>query len=145
MVYELIDQKKLSLDDTLSEFFPQVPNAGKITIAEMSGHRTGMANFTAPAVGYDNWKGQPHTHDQLLGFITSQAPDFAPGAKADYNNSNFLLLGYILEKIYHRSYKDLVTERIINRLHLQHTYFGDHAGFEGREAPSYKYFDSKWR
>ncbi|HVV72849.1 MAG TPA: serine hydrolase domain-containing protein, partial [Verrucomicrobiae bacterium] len=43
MIYQLIDEKKLSLDDTLSEFFPQVPNAGKITIAEMLGHRTGIA------------------------------------------------------------------------------------------------------
>jgi len=145
MVYQLIDQKRLSLDDTLSEFFPQVPNAGKITIAEMLGHRTGIANFTAPAMGYDSWKEQPHTHDQLVGFITGQSPDFAPGFKADYNNSNFLLLGYILEKIYHRSYKQLVTERIVGPLRLQHTYYCDHAGFEGKEAPSYKYFDNKWQ
>lgn len=144
MIYELIDQKKLSLDDSLSEFYPQIPNAGKITIAEMLGHRTGIANFTALATGYDSWKEQPHTHDELLRFIMGQHPDFEPGAKADYNNSNFLLLGYILEKIYQRSYKDLLTERIINRLHLQHTYYGDHAGIAGHEAASYKYFDNHW-
>lgn len=145
MVYELIDKKKLSLDDTLSKFFPGLPNAGRITIAELLGHRSGLPNFTATATGFDNWKEQPHTHDQLLAFIRMQSPDFSPGAKADYKNSNFLLLGYILEKVYHQSYKDLVTERIIRRLGLRHTYYGDHAGFQNNEAPSFKYFDNQWK
>jgi D-alanyl-D-alanine carboxypeptidase len=145
MIYELIDQKKLLLIDTLSEFFPQVPNAGQITIAELLGHRSGIADFTAMATGFDHWKGQAHTHDQLVGYITSQDPAFSPGAKADYNNSNFLLLGYILESIYQKSYKEIVTERIINKLGLPNTYYGDHSGFQGKEAASYKYSDSKWQ
>lgn len=145
MVYELIDEKKLSLHDSLSEFFPGLPNAGKITIEEMLGHRSGLPNFTATSTNFDSWKYQPQTQEQLLSFIKNQQPDFAPGTKADYNNSNFLLLGYILEKIYHKPYKQLVTERIINKLGLQHTYYGDHAGFQGAEAASYKYFDNQWQ
>ncbi|MBS1606971.1 MAG: beta-lactamase family protein [Bacteroidetes bacterium] len=145
MIYDLIDKKRLSLDDTLSEFFPDLPDAGRITIADMLGHRSGLANFTAPATSYDTWKSQPHTHDQLVAFIKSQPQDFRPGAKADYNNSNFLLLGYILEKIHHRSYKDLVNEKIIHKLGLHDTYYGDHPGFEAKECPSYKYFDNKWQ
>jgi len=145
MIYELIDAKKLSLEDTLSEFFPDLPNSGKITIAEMLGHRSGIANFTAAAAKFDTWKEQPQTHEQLLNFIRTQQPDFAPGAKADYNNSNFLLLGYILEKIYHKSYKDVVKERIIQRLGLRDTYYGDHVGFQGAEVASCKYVDNQWR
>jgi D-alanyl-D-alanine carboxypeptidase len=141
MIYELIDAKRLSLDDTLSEFFPDLPNSGQITIAELLGHRSGLPNFTATATNFDTWKEQPQTHEQLLGFIRNQHPNFAPGTKADYNNSNFLLLGYILEKIYHKPYKDIVKERIIQRLHLHDTYYGDHAGFQGSEVASYKYFD----
>jgi CubicO group peptidase (beta-lactamase class C family) len=145
MVYELIDAKKLSLADTLSEFFPGLPNAGRITIAEMLGHRSGLANFTASTTNFDTWKEQPKTHEELLAFIKNQPPDFAPGTKADYNNSNFLLLGYILEKIYKKTYKEIVTERIINRLGLKDTYYGSQAGFQGREAASYKYFNSEWK
>jgi len=145
MIYELIDRKELSLDDTLSKFFPDLPNAGRITIADMLGHRSGLANFTATVTSFDTWKDQPHTHEQLLAFIKSQPPDFMPEAKADYNNSNFLLLGYILEKIHHKPYKDLVYDRIIHKLNLQYTYFGDHAGFQGKEAPSYKYSDNRWQ
>jgi len=145
MIYDLIDRKQLSLNDTLSEFFPDLPDAGSITIADMLGHRSGLASFTATATGFDAWKDQPHTHDQLVAFIKSQPQDFKPATKADYNNSNFLLLGYILEKIHHQSYKDLVDEKIIRRLRLQSTSYGNHAGFQGKEAPSYKYFDNKWQ
>jgi len=144
MIYQLIDQKKLSLDDTLSEFFPTLPNAGKITIAEMLGHRSGLANFTATGTNFDAWKGEPRTHEQLLAFIRDQRPDFEPGAKADYNNSNFLLLGYIVEKMYHKPYKEIVKERIVDRLGLTNTYYGDHGGFQGKEAVSYKYSDNQW-
>lgn len=145
MIYQLIDAKTLSLDDTLSKFFPHLPNAGHITIAEMLGHRSGLANFTALSMNFDTWKTQPQTHEQLLSYISNQQPDFAPGAKADYNNSNFLLLGYILEKICHQPYKDIVKERIIDKLHLISTYYGDHAGFQGKEAVSCKYFNSQWQ
>ncbi len=145
MIYELIDEKKLSLEDTLARFFPDLPNAGKITIAEMLGHRSGLANFTALSTNFDTWKTQPQTHEQLLARIRNQRPDFAPGAKADYNNSNFLLLGYILEKIYHKPYKDMVKERIIDKVGLPDTYYCDHAGFQGKETASYKYADNQWQ
>ncbi len=145
MIYELIDSKRLSLDDTLSEFFPELANAGRITIAEMLGHRSGLANFTGTAANFNTWKEQPQTHEQLIAYIKNQHPDFAPGDKADYNNSNFLLLGYILEKIYQKAYKDIVKERIIKKLGLNNTYYGDHAGIRDQEVPSYKYFDNQWK
>lgn len=144
MVYELIDQKRLSLGDTLGRFFPDLPNAGTITIAEMLGHRSGLADFTRGTANFDSWKYESKTHEQLLAFVRGRSSDFAPGAKADYNNSNFLLLGYMLEKIYHKPYKEIVQERIINKLGLHNTYYGDHAGFVGKEAASYKYSDGKW-
>ena len=96
LIYELIDSKRLSLDDTLSEFFPDLPNAGRITIAEMLGHRSGLENFAATVADFNTWKEQPQTHEQLIAYIKNQQPDFEPGKKADYNNSNFLLLGYAL-------------------------------------------------
>jgi CubicO group peptidase (beta-lactamase class C family) len=145
LIYQLIDEKKLSLDDTLSEYFKELPNAGKITISQMLGHRSGLANFTNNNTNYDSWKDQPKTHEELLAMIKNQKPDFEPNARADYNNSNYLLLSYILEKIYHKPYKQIVTERVIKKIGLKHTYYGDHVGFQENEAISYKYFDNRWK
>jgi D-alanyl-D-alanine carboxypeptidase len=144
LTYQLIEAKRLSLTDKLDFFFPDLPNADKITIAELLGHRSGLANFTNNT-NFDTWKEQPKTHGELLEMIKRQTPDFEPDAKADYNNSNYLLLGYIIEKIYGKSYKTIVTEKIINPLALKQTYYGEKAGFASGEAISYKYSDSNWQ
>jgi len=144
LTYQLIDEKKLSLHEKLSNYFPDLPNAERITIAELLGHRSGLANFTNNT-NYDEWKDQPKTHEQLLLMIKNQKPDFEPNAKADYNNSNYLLLSYILEKIYHKPYKEIVNERVIKRLKLNNTYYGVKPGFQPGEAISYHYINSEWK
>ncbi len=128
----------------MSKWFPDLPNAGKINIAELLGHRSGLPNFTNNT-GYDHWKEQPKTHDELLAMIKSQQPDFEPNARADYNNSNYLLLSYFIEKINHMSYKDIVKQHIIKKIGLGHTYYGVKAGFQPGEAVSYKYFNNEWQ
>ncbi len=145
LIYQLIDAKKLSLATTLSRFFPQMPNAGKITIANMLGHRSGLANFTNNnTVAFDEWKEQPKTHEALLALITNQPPDFEPGTKADYNNSNYLLLGYVLEAVYAKPYPVIVTDRIIRKIGLTDTYYGLKSGYQPGEAISYHYSDNNW-
>jgi CubicO group peptidase (beta-lactamase class C family) len=143
MAFQLMDEKKLSLNDTLSKFFPDLPNANRIAIRELMYHRSGLANFTSND-NFDDWKDKPHTHEQLLNFIKQQKPDFEPNAKADYNNSNYLLLGYIIEKITNKPYKELVNERIIRKIGLTQTYYGSTGG-KLTEAASYKYFANQWK
>jgi len=144
LTYQLIEAKKLNVDTKLSVYFPDLPNADKITIEELLGHRSGLASYTNNT-GFDDWKEQPKTHAQLLEMIKNQKPDFEPNAKPDYNNSNYLILGYIIEKIYNKPYKDIVTERIIKKLGLKQTYYGAKSGFQPGEAISYKYSDNKWK
>jgi len=139
ITFQLVQEKKLSLDDTLKRFFPDLPNADRITIRELLYHRSGLANFTSND-NFDEWKDKPHTHEQLLNFIRQQKPDFEPNAKADYNNSNFLLLTYIIEKICDRQYKEILNERVINKIGLTQTYYGE-SSMKNTEAASYKYFN----
>ncbi|WDF77309.1 serine hydrolase [Mucilaginibacter sp. KACC 22773] len=144
LTYQLIDGRRLTLSDRLSLFFPGLPNADKVTVAQLLGHRSGLANFTNNT-DFDTWKDQPKTHAELLEMISRQKPDFEPDAKADYNNSNYLLLGYIAEKLYGQPYQNVVTNQIIRPLGLKHTYYGEKVGFMPGEATSYKYFDSNWK
>ena len=104
LIYQLVEAHQLRLTDKISRFFPDLPNAHTITIAQLLGHRSGLASFTNNT-DYDTWKDQPKTHAELLTMIKAQKPDFEPGTKADYNNSNYLLLSYILEQLYRKSYK----------------------------------------
>jgi len=146
MVFQLIGEHKLSLNDTLAKFFPSLPNAKRITIRYMLQHRSGLPNFTNNNnTHFDDWKNTPKIHEELLKMISEQKPDFEPNAKADYNNSNYLLLGYIIEKITKKPYRELLNERIIKKIDLENTYYGTNGStYVGDECASYKYFDYKW-
>ena len=147
MVFQLIEEHKLSLKDTLAKFFPSLPNARHITIGLMLRHRSGLANFTNNnnTNHFDDWKDTPKTHEELMAMISAQKPDFEPNAKADYNNSNYLLLGYIIEKITKKPYRESLNERIIKKIDLKNTHYGTNGStYVGNECASYKYFDYKW-
>jgi len=143
MVFQLLEEKKLSPDEKLSDYFPQLPNAGSITISNLLYHRSGLPNFTSNS-NFDDWKGRLQTEDQLLGLIVGRKPDFEPNAKADYNNSNYLLLGFIIEKICKKPYSVVVNERVISRIGLKQTYYAHNTELGKYESASYKYFDNKW-
>jgi len=147
MVFQLIEEHRLSLSDTLANFFPGLPNARRINVGMMLRHRSGLPNFTNnnDINHFDDWKDTPKTHEELLAMISAQKPDFEPNAKADYNNSNYLLLGYILEKITKKPYRELLNDRVIKKIDLKNTYYGTNgSNYAGDECASFKYFDNKW-
>ncbi|RVT96574.1 class A beta-lactamase-related serine hydrolase [Mucilaginibacter limnophilus] len=137
IVFQLIEEGKLSLDTRLSEYYPQVPNADKITIRLMLNHRSGLHNFTDSA--YTTYYTQPKTHEQLVQIFATQTPDFEPDAKASYSNTNFVLLGYIAEKITGKKYSWLLKSRITDKIGLKDTYYGGKVDLKVHEAASYRY------
>ena len=144
MIFQLIEEKKLSLDTKLSVFYPQIPNAGQITITQMLSHGSGIHNFTGDADGYRIWQDKPQSHAQLLARIATR-PEFDPGAKHQYSNSNFVLLGYIIEKLDNRPYAESLKKRITDRLKLTNTYYGGKIGANTNEAFSYKWLNNTWQ
>jgi CubicO group peptidase (beta-lactamase class C family) len=133
----------LSLDQTLAAFYPQLPNAGKITIKDMLYHRSGLHNYTVDT-HFPDWMDKPKTHEELLKIIADKGADFEPGTKADYCNSNFLLLSYIIEKICNAPYAHVLEKKIVSRIGLTNTYFGKPIDYRRNESSSYKYSDGGW-
>lgn len=127
MIFQLVEQGKLTLTDTLSSFLPQIPNAGKITIAQLLAHRSGIPNVhrdqDAQAPGNTGpLKTIPITKEEMLALITKATPLFEPGTKFSYSNSGYYLLGLILEKITGKPYATLLKERITSKIGLNDTY-----------------------
>lgn len=140
MIFQLIEEGKLKLSDKLDRFFPQIPNATKITIAQMLSHRSGIPNVTPDGSGM-----QPRTQEERIAEIAKIQPDFEPGSKHLYSNSGYVLLGYIVEKAGGKSYQEALKERIVSKLGLQNTYMGTGNTNAGRnESLSYRYIGG-WR
>src|SRR6185503_16400569 len=76
MILQLVEEGKLKLTDTLDKFFPQVPNARKITIVQILAHRSGIPNVRRDQA---TWKpGEPVTRDEMLELIVKGTPEFEP-------------------------------------------------------------------
>jgi D-alanyl-D-alanine carboxypeptidase len=143
MVFQLIEEGKLTLETTLDKFYPQVANAGKITIGMMLSHHSGLHNFTNDPA-YMNYMGAAQTHEQMLTRIAAMKADFDPGTKGAYSNTNFVLLSYIIGKITRETYPELVKQRITSKIGLKDTYYGGKITAANNEALSYTYSNNKW-
>ena len=145
MTFQLIEEGKLKLTDTLAKFLPQVPNAGKITIAQVLGHRSGIPNVRRSQTPQDNVNTLPMTKDEMLTMIVNGKPDFEPGTKHGYSNSGYLVLGLILEKVTGRSYAENLEKRITGKIGLKDTYMATgNIDVNNKEALTYMYL-SEWK
>ena len=114
MILQLAEEGKLKLTDTLSKFFPQIPNAGKITIWQMLSHRSGIPDISRDSDPQRNWK-NGITKEENLALIARATPEFEPGTKQSYSNSGYFVLSLVLEKVTRKSYADALEERIISK------------------------------
>ncbi len=121
LVFQLIDEGKLRLDTKLAKYFPEIKNSEDITIKMMLNHHSGIFNYTSHEDFFSYYQ-EPQTADSMVKRIAELEPAFKPGEKGDYSNSNYLLLGYILESITGKDYGTLVKEKIANPLGLKETY-----------------------
>ncbi len=143
MIFQLVEEGKLKLTDTLDKFFPNVPNAKKITVANLLNHRSGLHNITDDA-DYPTLMTQPKTQTEMLAIISKSKPDFEPNAKAAYSNSNYLLLGYIIEKASKKSHQAVLKEKITAKIGLSNTYLGGKTNPNDKESFSYN-FTGDWK
>jgi CubicO group peptidase (beta-lactamase class C family) len=103
---------KLNINDPISKYLPDAPKAWeKITLANLLGHTSGIPNFTS-FKEFGAWSASAHTWDEEYAFFKDKPLDFEPGTKFDYSNSNYEVLGGILEKVSGKKYGDLLRERL---------------------------------
>ena len=138
LVLKAVEDKKIDLNQTIEKYFPTIKNAAKITIKQLLSHRSGIHNFTNDK-DYLTWNTHPKTEKEMLEIITKAGSDFEPDSRAEYSNSNFVLLSYILEKTLNKSYADLLQEYIIQPTGLANTYFGGKLGPNKKECKSYSF------
>jgi len=141
MILQLVEEGKLRLTDTLDKFFPQIPNAARITLAQILLHRSGMAEIQPDG----DWGKQRHTEEEFVARLAQGQPSFEPDAKSQYNNAGYHLLGYIVEKAGGKPYAEALKEGITSKAGLADTYLGEGNTSAARgEALAYMYFGDKW-
>ena len=144
MIMQLVEEKKLTLSTPLATFFPQLPNAAAITVDQLLNHRSGLHSLTDDAA-YLTYMTQPKTQAELLAIMAAPKPDFEPGAKHAYSNTNYIVLGYIVEKLTRMPYAQALQKRVAARVGLKNTYYGGKIGPQKLEAQSYESTGPGWK
>ena len=143
MILQLVEEGRLTLDTKLAAFYPQVQNSAEITISEMLSHRSGIHNFTDdPEIEQYAYTGQ--SKEQMVARIAGFKPDFQPDEEFSYSNSNYVLLGYIIEAATGSTYQKELKDRILDRVGLSSTKYGGRIDTEANEAGPYAVQDGQW-
>jgi D-alanyl-D-alanine carboxypeptidase len=143
MLLQLVEENKLSLETKLAQFFPELNNADTITIEQLLRHRSGLGSITADPT-YRSWETQAQTRPEMLQRIATQPKRFEPNDRTEYSNTNYLLLGYIIEKLSGNSYADELKTRIADRIGLKRTTYATKADAEANVAISFTWSNNQW-
>lgn len=124
VVMLLAQEGKLSLDDPVSKYVPDVPNGDNISIAELLEMRSGLYNYTeAPefAASMDRDLTKVWSPAELLAIAFARPANFPPGTAYEYNNTNYVLLGLVAEKAGGKPLRQMMQDRLFAPLGMQHT------------------------
>ncbi|MDQ3072834.1 MAG: beta-lactamase family protein [Bacteroidota bacterium] len=143
MIFQLIEEGKLTLATKLSDFFSEIPNANQITISRLLNHQSGLYNFTNDST-YLEWNTRKRGRQEILELIKGYEPSFKPGKKSEYSNTNYVLLGYIIEEITGKTYTEELKSRITDKIGLKNTFVGSTIAHESGDALSFNFIGKNW-
>lgn len=118
----LQEKKLLSVQDPLSKYISDYPNGDEIKISNLLDHTSGIRDYVESAE-YIESGDHTYTLEDLIELFKNEPLDFDTGTEFEYSNSNYILLGYIIEKVSKKNYKDYIKENILKPLNLNNTGF----------------------
>ena len=145
MIMQLVEEKKLTLDTKLSKFYSKVANAETISILDLLHHRTGIPDYLNADSTIVSNLFRNNTRKEMIDKIVSYKSIFDPNSKFEYSNSNYYLLGAIIEDLTKKSFTDNLNTRIIKKLGLKNTLLPTKTNINNNESYSYMYVGNKWQ
>ncbi|RDB37128.1 MAG: class A beta-lactamase-related serine hydrolase [Spirobacillus cienkowskii] len=142
IILQLENEKLLSLEDNIEKYFPQqYKNWSKIKIKNLLNMTSGIHNYNDPKNQYFIGKtlrdpDYYFTNEDLLRLVKSEDLKFVPNSSWMYSNTNYILLGKIIEKVSNSTFSEQLQKRILQPLQMSNTYFIKHR--PKTEIPLYK-------
>ncbi|MEO8563584.1 MAG: serine hydrolase domain-containing protein [bacterium] len=106
-VLRLVENGSVKLDDPMTTYLPQYPQWKGVTVRQLLNHTSGIHSYTSSDEWRKHWT-DDLTPAALIGFVAKDTMDFAPGTKWSYNNTGYMLLGLLLEKVTKQPYAALM-------------------------------------
>jgi CubicO group peptidase (beta-lactamase class C family) len=124
LLLQYVDEGKVSLDDTIDRWLPDIPDADKVTLRMLTNQTAGYPDFEQDPAWVAAYYANPFhswTFEERMKFVNARPRPFAPGANWSYSHSNFMILGEALSKIGKQPLAALLQEKVLEPLGLEHT------------------------
>jgi D-alanyl-D-alanine carboxypeptidase len=122
LIMKLQEQGELQVDDSIHAYLPEYNFPSAITLRMLLGHTSGLANYTT-FTQYPGWAANGVSEQTILSAVSQTPLLFLPGTQWSYSNSNYFVLGAIIEKLTGQSYSANLEQYIFQPLGLTNTYF----------------------
>ena len=142
-IMQMVDEGRIKLDQKLAVFYPDLPNADKISIEQLLRHRSGLHNFLDDD-DYTDYLKEEQSRDAHMKRFIEKGVDFEPGEKYSYSNTNYVLLAFICEDVDRKSFSEILSKRITKPLKLKNTQHTGGYNLKNKEALSY-YWSGEWQ
>lgn len=142
-IMQLVDEGRIKLDQKLAVFYPDLPNADKISIEQLLRHRSGLHNFVDDA-DYSDYLKEEQSRESHMKRFMAKGVDFEPGEKYSYSNTNYVLLAFICEDVDGIPFDEILKKRITKPLKLKSTQHTGAYNLKNKEAFSY-YWSGEWQ
>ena len=141
-ILQLMEQGKLNLQDEITKFIPDYPTQGnKITIEHLLTHTSGIANYSGITDAADRAT-LDFTPNEMIDFFKNLPMRFATDTKWEYSNSNYFLLGYIIEKITGKTYEECLEENFFKPLGMTNSLYANDTRIIKNRAGAYTQGDN---
>jgi len=122
-ILKLAEQGKLSVDDPIAKYYAAAPTAwAPITLKHLLTHTSGIPSYTAiPGFFTGPLARTDMKPDEIIALTRDKPLEFAPGSRYAYDNTGYILLGYIIEKVSGQTYSTYLQEQFFGPLGLKHT------------------------
>ena len=133
-VMMLVEEGKISLDDSITKYFPDAPSSWKpVTVRHLLSHTGGFTDYP------DNFNfRKDYTEDELLKVVAGIPLAFPPGTKWSYSNLGYLTLGILIHRVTGKFYGAVLQERIFHPLGMQNTRIMSEADIIPNRAAGYR-------
>ena len=137
-ILQLVQQDRVSLDDSIKKHLPDVDTSGKtITVENLLSHTSGLPNYTAGAE-YQEGMTRDLKPSEIVELVAGQPLEFEPGTRFRYSNTNYVLLGMLIEKVSGRTYAENLDSSIAKPLGLADTRYSRDDALAPRHARGYE-------
>lgn len=136
-ILQLEEQGKLSVNDSLDKYFPDIAHSDKITLHHLLNHTSGYVDFLENESILEDWT-KPYTDEEIMNTFKNEPLAFEPGEKYSYCNTGYYLLGKIIEKVSGLDYQSYVEKNIIEKAGLENTVFMSEENMENLQVKGYE-------